>query len=53
MGTPVEVALRSSTLVMLKNMAMEKVQEVTNPMATVPIMATGIIFSGWWISSDK
>lgn len=53
MGTPVAVALRSSTLVMLKNIAIEKVQPVTKPMATVPMIATGIIFSGWWISSDR
>ena len=31
---------------MLKNMAREKNQDVTKPIATVPIMAIGIIFSG-------
>ena len=48
MGTPVAVPVRPSisAALMLKNMAMEKVQEVMNPMATVPRIATGIIFSG-------
>lgn len=38
---------------MLKNMARDQNHEVTNPIATVPIMAMGIIFSGRATSSAK
>lgn len=46
MGTPVEVKKRSSKFWMLKNMAREKNHDVTKPIATVPIIAIGITFSG-------
>ena len=36
---------------MLKNMARDQNHEVTNPIATVPMMAMGIIFSGRATSS--
>lgn len=38
---------------MLKNMEREKNHEVTKPIATVPMMAMGIIFSGRATSSAK
>ena len=54
MGAPVSeftMSLKSPT--MLKNILMLKNQLVTNPIATVPIMAIGIIRSGWWTSSAR
>lgn len=38
---------------MEKNIAMEYVQDVTKPMAIVPMIAMGIMRSGRWISSAR
>lgn len=46
MGTPVGVLKSSSNSWMLKNMAREKNHDVTKPIATVPMIAIGITFSG-------
>ena len=43
----VAVSTISSKLPMLKNMEMEKVNEVMKPMTTVPMMPIGMSFSGW------
>lgn len=51
MGTPVEGTKSSSRFWMLKNMAREKNHDVTKPIATVPMIAVGIAFSGWATSS--
>lgn len=54
MGTRVaEPRISEKSPTIEKNMAMEKNQLVTNPIATVPIMAMGTIFSGRWTSSAR
>ena len=51
MGTPVAVVWRVGRSVRLKNILTLKNQEVTKPIATVPMIAMGIIFSGRATSS--
>lgn len=53
MGTRVAVLTSSSRFVMEKNIAMEYTNAVTNPIATVPIIAKGILRSGCGTSSAK
>lgn len=51
MGTKVLVPVMPFSLFKLNIMLMLKNQAVTNPIATVPMMAIGIIFSGLGTSS--
>lgn len=51
MGTPVAVFASSVKSFIEKNMAIEKGQAVMKPIATVPMMAIGTIFSGRATSS--
>lgn len=53
MGTKVVVPVMASKSFKLNIMLMLKNHAVTNPIATVPMMAMGIIFSGLGTSSAR